>query len=147
MFSFLAKQFLDRKDPCIETAYAAPVVQARQVPESAVAMINNEKVEEGSKLIKQKKDQKNQRSIRAKSTRYIPIKIKQQIFKRDQCCQWTQETINAIGEITKTKCGSKFQLQIDHIKPKWQDGANDQGNLQLLCAAHNKLKYQLEVIG
>ena len=154
VFSFLAKQFLNRKDPirqkskektgvkeskesnCIETAYAAPVVQARQVTEDAVAMISKDEV----KL-------EHRQARRQTGPRYISQKIKQQIFKRDQCCQWTQETINAKGEITKTKCGSKFQLQIDHIKPKWQDGANNPANLQLLCSTHNKLKYQYEIIG
>jgi len=39
-------------------------------------------------------------------------------------------------------CGSKWQLQIDHIKPRWAGGKDQLGNLQVLCANHNRYRYQ-----
>lgn len=73
-----------------------------------------------------------------KSKRYIHPKVKALIFQRDQCCQWKDP-------ITKQKCNSKFQLQIDHKKSVWLGGENKQENLQLLCSIHNQLKYRQEI--
>lgn len=51
------------------------------------------------------------------------------VFQRDQkCCV----------------CGSKFQLQVDHIRPRWAGGGNEVANLQILCAIHNREKYRQE---
>ncbi|MEK2644988.1 HNH endonuclease [Bdellovibrio sp. BCCA] len=65
---------------------------------------------------------------------YIPAEMRRMIFQRDQCCQH-------IEKATGRKCTSKWQLQIDHIQPVWAGGKNEPGNLQLLCAAHNRMKY------
>lgn len=39
---------------------------------------------------------------------------------------------------TGRRCGSKFQLQRDHIKPYARGGSNKPENLRLLCAQHNR---------
>jgi len=39
-------------------------------------------------------------------------------------------------------CGSKWQLQIDHLKPRWAGGNDVVSNLQVLCANHNRFRYQ-----
>ena len=36
------------------------------------------------------------------------------------------------------KCGSKFQLQLDHIVPFSHGGTNEAANLRVICAAHNR---------
>lgn len=41
-------------------------------------------------------------------------------------------------------CGSRYQLQVDHIKPKWAGGDDSPDNLQVLCGAHNRFKYKQE---
>lgn len=41
--------------------------------------------------------------------------------------------------VSKNKCGSKYQLQIDHIQPKAYGGLNDLQNLRVLCRTHNLL--------
>lgn len=48
-------------------------------------------------------------------------------------CEWS-----ANGKI----CGSKFQVQKDHIQPRWAGGDSNPENLQWLCGVHNRLRYK-----
>ncbi|WP_413578256.1 HNH endonuclease [Bdellovibrio sp. HCB290] len=59
------------------------------------------------------------------------------IFKKQPCCQW-------VDPQSGRRCESKWLLQIDHKQSRWAQGSNQLGNLQVLCAAHNKLKYMRE---
>jgi len=68
----------------------------------------------------------------------IPLSIKREAFQRDQSCRW-------IDPITKRKCESRFQLELDHIKSVWAGGQNHPDNLQLLCRVHNAWKFQNEI--
>ncbi len=64
--------------------------------------------------------------------RYIPASLRRQIFQRDQGkCQ---------------KCGSKYALQLDHIHPFAQNGANTTENIRLLCRNCNR-RYAIEKFG
>ena len=67
----------------------------------------------------------------------VPMSIRRATIQRDQCCQWRDPK-------TGQKCGSTFQLQIDHIKSVWQGGGSEPENLQVLCAAHNRWKFRKE---
>jgi hypothetical protein len=61
----------------------------------------------------------------------IAVSIKRYIWKRDQgCCQFKNPA-------TGHPCGSKFFIEIDHIKRVRHGGDNDPTNLRLLCKAHN----------
>jgi len=71
----------------------------------------------------------------SKDIRYVSASNRKQLFQKQGCCQWRKD-----GEI----CGSKFQLQTDHIQPIWADGTSEPPNLQLLCGFHNRLKYRRE---
>ncbi len=66
---------------------------------------------------------------------HIPAETNRAVHCRDKCCQW-------VDPVTGRKCGSTFQLQIDHRQPIWAGGTDDISNLQILCAAHNRAKYQ-----
>lgn len=46
--------------------------------------------------------------------------------------------------VTQRRCGSKRFAQIDHRQPVWAEGPRDLDNLQILCAHHNRRKYQIE---
>jgi hypothetical protein len=55
------------------------------------------------------------------------------ILQQDKCCQYKDYE-------TGTKCGSTFNLEVDHIIPKYAGGTNDPGNLRALCRAHNQYR-------
>jgi 5-methylcytosine-specific restriction endonuclease McrA len=72
--------------------------------------------------------------------RAISQQVRRSIFARDRSCQF----INlSTGEI----CGSRYFLEIDHIKPVYKGGTNDAANLRVLCSAHNKHRYRENLIG
>jgi hypothetical protein len=67
------------------------------------------------------------KSITSKTRRMIRLKF--------QCCQHQDQK-------TGTKCQSRFQLEVDHIVPRWDDGTHEESNLTLLCRAHNLERYR-----
>ncbi len=58
------------------------------------------------------------------------------VYQRDQNCQY-------IDPKTQKKCGTRFQLEIDHIIPVSEGGSDEVENLRLYCRTHNqyRLKY------
>ena len=58
--------------------------------------------------------------------RYIPAKIKHQVWIRDQ------------GQCTFPGCSSRHFLEYDHIQPVSFGGQSSLENLRLLCRAHNQ---------
>ena len=58
--------------------------------------------------------------------RYIPQKVKDQVWNRDS------------GKCVV--CGTNENIEFDHIIPKSKGGADSYRNLQLLCQYHNKSK-------
>ncbi len=62
----------------------------------------------------------------------ISVHLKREIFaKANGCCQYQSSD--------GSRCGSQFQIQIDHIVPVRWGGANSKDNLRLLCRTHNLL--------
>jgi len=41
-------------------------------------------------------------------------------------------------------CGSKVGVAVDHIKPRFQGGTDDDSNLRVLCAVHHSQKTAAE---
>ncbi len=86
-----------------------------------------------SKTLTRQKDSNDILSIadRMKArTRYIPMKIKQEIWRRDKGeCTY----VSPIGK----QCQEKGFLHLDHIEPWALGGTSDPENLRLLCASHN----------
>jgi hypothetical protein len=74
----------------------------------------------------------------AVNSRYIPIKLKDKIFKRDQGkCQFKNKK-------TGKACSSEHLIEIDHRFPFSLGGEHSEKNLQLRCRAHND--YQARVV-
>jgi hypothetical protein len=62
----------------------------------------------------------------ATPSRYVPAPLKRAIWMRDQ------------GRCSFKDCGSRYFLEIDHIKPMTLGGTTELPNLRLLCRAHNQ---------
>lgn len=65
-------------------------------------------------------------------SRHVPAAVRDEVFVRDR---------GACAFVTRygKRCGSKKRLQIDHVHPFAAGGTHDPLNLQLLCAAHNRM--------
>ncbi|WP_413587424.1 HNH endonuclease [Bdellovibrio sp. HCB274] len=67
----------------------------------------------------------------------ISPRLRRFVIERDRCCQY-------VDAKSGNKCESTYGLEVDHRQPRWAGGTNSIDNLQVLCSAHNKFKYQLE---
>ena len=66
---------------------------------------------------------------------YIPVSLKRKLYAQAQgCCQYQSPDGN--------RCGSQFQIQIDHMTPVTWGGKTSFENLRLLCRTHNLLSAQ-----
>jgi hypothetical protein len=63
--------------------------------------------------------------------------LKQQVLIKHKCCQYKDIKSGRV-------CGSRWNLEIDHIKPRWAGGTNDMENLRVLCSNHNKQVYRAQ---
>ncbi|MNL06967.1 hypothetical protein D3C87_1276230 [compost metagenome] len=75
--------------------------------------------------------------MQMKVTKTLTPKMKREVFHRDKCCKY-------VDPITGRQCGSFYFQQIDHKTSQWAGGNHAKSNLQVLCAGHNRLKYQKE---
>ncbi|MBS1972096.1 MAG: HNH endonuclease [Bdellovibrionales bacterium] len=67
-------------------------------------------------------------SVKRKS---ISLGIRRQLLRKaGNCCEFKDPK-------NGKRCGSKYQLQIDHIQPVAFGGGNDLENLRVLCRTHN----------
>jgi 5-methylcytosine-specific restriction endonuclease McrA len=75
----------------------------------------------------------------SESSRTIPANVRRQVWQRDggQCA--------FVGEGGR-RCGSRWQLEVDHVHPASLGGASTSDNLRLVCRKHNIL-YAEEVYG
>lgn len=82
-------------------------------------------VDAGTKII----SQTNVTSLRGN----ISIRHKRILLKKAQhCCEYQDPK-------TGRRCGSKYQLEVDHCHPIALGGGNELSNLRILCRAHNAL--------
>lgn len=72
----------------------------------------------------------------ADRSRYIPVEVRRAVWERDAgCCSWVGPTGH--------HCGSKHQLEFDHIVPFALGGEATVEQVRLLCRAHNRRWAQL----
>lgn len=65
----------------------------------------------------------------------VTPRLKREILQRDQFCQFKDP---ATGRL----CGSRFFLEVDHIKPRFLNGPNTHENLRILCKSHNLFRFE-----
>jgi len=83
----------------------------------------------GAKAPAQKRDPKVNSEPPGK---YIPTAVRRAVWERDGgCCSWTGPD--------GRRCGSRWQLEFDHIHPVALGGASTVDGLRLICRAHNML--------
>jgi hypothetical protein len=64
-------------------------------------------------------------------SRAIPIFVKRIVINRDgQSC-------NYIHPLSGKRCGSKYRLQFEHIRPFAKKGTHSNDNITILCQSHN----------
>ncbi len=67
-------------------------------------------------------------------SRYIPAEVRRIVWARDQgCCSY-------VNPKTGRRCGSRYMIQMDHIKPFALGGLSTKENMRLLCAGHNRFR-------
>ena len=68
----------------------------------------------------------------------IPQSVKHRVWLRDHGqCSFVSEDGH--------RCGARHYLQLDHVKMVCQGGTNEEHNLRLLCATHNRLESSLKM--
>jgi hypothetical protein len=68
----------------------------------------------------------------------VTPRLKREILNKDQFCQFKDVK-------SGRQCGSKFFLEIDHIRPRWAKGENTPENLRVLSKNHNIFRYRAEI--
>lgn len=58
--------------------------------------------------------------------------------------QWANGACSFTDPVTGRVCGSRYQIEIDHIVPKAMGGGDEPGNLRCLCRKHNQLMAEIE---
>jgi 5-methylcytosine-specific restriction endonuclease McrA len=68
----------------------------------------------------------------ASGSRAVPAAIRRQVWERDGgCCTW----LGTDGR----RCGSRWKLELDHVRPVALGGASTADNVRILCRRHNAL--------
>lgn len=122
---FLCQEYLKRKDPLVVESRK----QQRELKTEVGLMAAKCKEENAARAVTSESE--------VKSRIPIPVSVKRTVMARDRTCQWKDPR-------TQKRCESRTNLQIDHVRPVWAGGTNDFSNLQVLCGAHNRLKYRNE---
>ncbi len=69
-------------------------------------------------------------ALKETPSRYIPAAMRDAVLVRDGCCCTFESEVGV-------RCGSRRNLEVDHIVPFAAGGESRSGNLRTLCAAHN----------
>jgi 5-methylcytosine-specific restriction endonuclease McrA len=68
----------------------------------------------------------------SESPTYVPAEVRAEVWSRDEGrCQWPTHD--------GASCGSTWQVEIDHVRPRARGGSPAPANLRLLCRFHNDL--------
>jgi len=93
-----------------------------------------DEVNEKDKAKSSDKNGENQMPAKFQKKRSF-YQLRKDLLSRHSSCQHRDKLTNQV-------CTSTWQLQVDHIQPKWAGGSDEIENLRVLCAQHNRLRYR-----
>jgi hypothetical protein len=134
VITLLAQKEVDRKTKILRPSKIGKVNAKVDVNERVTGAETDAK-----KVHKKEVDTKAHPNLTTGNVRKaIRPNLRKAIFNQQKGCAYTDP---ATGKI----CASTRFSQIDHRQSVWAGGQNEPGNLQVLCAQHNRLKYRKEV--
>ena len=114
-----------------ENLERAKIILSRKLP---MGVTMEQTLEELLGFFLQHKARKaRKRHTKESTSRHIPAAVRDEVFLRDGGrCTFTGPT----GQ----RCGTRHDLELDHIRPFALGGKHDVENLRALCAAHNRFR-------
>ena len=80
-------------------------------------------------------------------TRAIPSRVRERVLeKAGYQCQYQGPRGGLIGRASE-RCTQRTGLEVDHLQAIAKRGPSDEGNLQVLCKAHNLFRAEIECGG
>lgn len=128
VLAYVLKDFLSRKDP----------LRKKVRTEASLARVSRTKMPTQSFFAAAKRCVTNPVTAATRPSNprtagsVIPAELRRQVMQRDD------GRCSFVDPRTKSRCGSRHQIQLDHIYPKALGGENSLQNLRCLCSAHNR---------
>jgi len=105
----------------------------RHSPEGRIKRKEKRQQRKAARTSEVPKSDSKQKPDRKEVSRYIPRNVRDEVHARDKGrCTY----VSPGGR----RCGSTWDLQVDHIVPFARGGDNSPSNLRLLCGKHNRLE-------
>lgn len=105
----------------------------RHSPEGRIKRKEKREQRKATRTSEAPKSDSKQKPDSKEVSRYIPKKVRDEVHARDKGrCTY----VSPGGR----RCGSTWDLQVDHIVPFARGGDNSPSNLRLLCGKHNRLE-------
>jgi len=141
LYQYLVRDYLKRKSPfkkVLKTKKEASKNKRLKgsAPNQPIYTKTNHKTEVHKSEVHKSEVQKRTQEQKAACKRHPTQAHKQEVIQRDgPGCSY-------IDPISKKRCNSRHQSQIDHIHPWSLGGGTHAANLRILCAIHNRYLYQ-----
>ena len=132
VFNIIMNEYLKKHDPEKRSERRTKkAVNRDKNPKQRLEKHRTQKTKQAAKRDRTIKNNSiNQIREQRSNSRHIPPAIRDQVYTRDKGrCTF----IGANGK----RCGSTWDLEIDHVVPFARGGDNSPGNLRLLCRRHN----------
>ncbi len=100
---------------------------------NTIKAVTNTNSKNTIKLVTQSANARAERLNKKPYRKYISVHTKRELLqKANHQCQY-------VDHKSQQKCTSRFQLEIDHIKPLAIGGSDEVRNLRVLCRTHNAM--------
>jgi hypothetical protein len=139
VLSYCAKFTSEKKDPAMAATRSRKKSPTKENSNgtSVSSSTDVKQPKESGELVAQKSPSIPITGVSTRQRRKVSRINRRIIFQRHGGCQHRHSD--------GTYCGSRYQLQIDHVTSLWAGGTNDLENLQILCGVHNREKFRHEV--